>query len=255
MTLIAAIKCSDGIVMAADGATTISSGASSITQPTTKLQILHNCLIVGMAGHVGLGQQHLDSIFNLWTNMGSKGVADFKKELHNKINSDILMYNNGVPKTGSWPTYNSNILLGFPLTLGSELVYCDVYGAVTTVSNTHYFSTIGSGSPTANALMGYFRKVYWSNTMPTITEGILVALWTLKHSVGMGGAVGVSGPIQIAVLRHIGGNGLKTARILSDAELHEYEQHILGAENNMREYMKNINVSILPPEVPSQSLT
>ena len=254
MTLIVGIKCSDGIVIGADGATTINAGNASITQPTTKLQILHNSLVIGMSGHVGLGQKHLNTILNLWTNIGSKGVPEFKDELHRKINLDVLMYN-GVSQTGAQLTYTSNILLGFPLTQGSELVHCDVYGAVTTVSDAYYFFTIGSGSPTANALMSFFRTIYWPDTMPTVIDGVFAALWTLTHSTSIGGAVGVSEPIQVAVLQHTNGNSPSTARILSDAELHEHRQHIRGIENHMREYTENLNGLTQPPQAPSQPAT
>ena len=71
MTLIVGFKCSDGIVMGADGAATFGNlGQGIIRQPIKKLEIIGNYTILGISGKVGLGQM-------------------FKAELENSSNNNI----------------------------------------------------------------------------------------------------------------------------------------------------------------------
>ena len=58
MTLIVGIKCSDGIVVGADGAATFGAmGQQTIRQSARKLNILSHRIIVGVSGPIGLGQR------------------------------------------------------------------------------------------------------------------------------------------------------------------------------------------------------
>ena len=63
MTLIVGILCSDGVVVAADGAATLGSlGNSTVRQEVKKLDVISGKIIVGVSGPVGLGQKLKDKI-------------------------------------------------------------------------------------------------------------------------------------------------------------------------------------------------
>jgi 20S proteasome alpha/beta subunit len=67
MTLIIGIKCEDGIVLGSDGVATFGAmGQRTIRQSLTKLNILEDCIAVGVSGPVGLGQSISGEIQNLW---------------------------------------------------------------------------------------------------------------------------------------------------------------------------------------------
>ena len=55
MTLIIGVRCSDGVVIGADGAATLGStlGGPTVMQPVTKLQILEGTIVMGVSGQVG----------------------------------------------------------------------------------------------------------------------------------------------------------------------------------------------------------
>ncbi len=58
MTLIVGLKCSDGIVLGADGAATLGvMGHQTARQTTKKLTILSESVVVGVSGPVGLAQR------------------------------------------------------------------------------------------------------------------------------------------------------------------------------------------------------
>ena len=67
MTLIVAIKCTDGVVVGADGAAPLGSlGQRTVRQPVKKLTILSNQIVVGVSGPVGLGQRITHKIGKAW---------------------------------------------------------------------------------------------------------------------------------------------------------------------------------------------
>ena len=57
MTLILALACADGIVMASDGQATYSTAGQPVKQPIEKLKALGQCIVWGGAGDVGVLQK------------------------------------------------------------------------------------------------------------------------------------------------------------------------------------------------------
>ena len=58
MTLLVAVQCADGIVLAADSAATLGAlGQQTVRQATVKVDIVKNNTLIAVSGHVGLGQR------------------------------------------------------------------------------------------------------------------------------------------------------------------------------------------------------
>lgn len=73
MTLLIGIKCTDGVVIAADGATTFGSlGSRTIRQPSRKLTIINQRMVVAVTGPVGLQQRFVGELEALQLNPQSK---------------------------------------------------------------------------------------------------------------------------------------------------------------------------------------
>ena len=69
MTLIVGAKCSDGVVLGADGAATLGDpalGQQTVIQPVHKLKTLQGRMVMGVSGAVGLGQLYGDRVEALW---------------------------------------------------------------------------------------------------------------------------------------------------------------------------------------------
>lgn len=80
MTLVIGIRCSDGVVIGADGAATLATLAeATIRQEVTKLQVCRDQIIVGTSGFVGLSQLIVSSIDEVWQ----------AESLHNKKSSQV----------------------------------------------------------------------------------------------------------------------------------------------------------------------
>lgn len=91
MTLIVGIKCEEGIVIAADSRVTLGVVTPTAGQDTTKLEIIENNVIVGISGHVGLGQKLLLSMEGNWTKVtGSKtSPIEARNIIRNKMWAQI----------------------------------------------------------------------------------------------------------------------------------------------------------------------
>src|SRR5258707_298672 len=75
MTLLIGIKCTDGIVVAADGAATFvtSVGAvRTIRQPVRKLSVVNDRMIVGVTGAIGLQQRFVGELAAMTLGSGAR---------------------------------------------------------------------------------------------------------------------------------------------------------------------------------------
>src|SRR4051812_46059884 len=76
MTVLVGIKCKDGIVIGSDSSATFGAGQfHTIEQPTKKIEILHDKIIVAGTGQVGLGQRFCDQIEKGFTTGAFKGAS------------------------------------------------------------------------------------------------------------------------------------------------------------------------------------
>ena len=94
MTLVIGIRCADGVVMGADSAATFGGIPPTITQPIRKLDVVDGKVIVGMSGHKGIHQLHIDSISRLWEKKkpgknAKQTVADVQRMFMNALSPDV----------------------------------------------------------------------------------------------------------------------------------------------------------------------
>ena len=113
MTLIVGIKCSDGVVIGADGAATLGPtiGQPTVIQPVTKLQVLQGRIIMGVSGQVGLSQLYCDRVDSLWKEkkLGySISLPGVQRSLHQAIVQDAQPAIAGA--TASVPLMGNNAL-------------------------------------------------------------------------------------------------------------------------------------------------
>ena len=85
LTLIVGIKCTDGVVLGADGAATLGvMGTPTVRQAVKKLTIIDRQVVVGVSGPVGLAQRFTNEVEALWTGgklSGKTGVQSMVDQL------------------------------------------------------------------------------------------------------------------------------------------------------------------------------
>ena len=244
MTLIVGIKCTDGVVMGADGAATLGLpfGQDTVIQPVSKLHIVDGRMIMGVSGPVGLSHLYLDRVERLWRDRKigrDLSTADCMRLLREAISQDASV---AAETAREWVSLHrssleavlTSSLIALPIGGISgrpELIQFDYMGMPESASEDLPWVAIGSGQQLADPFLAFLRRVFWKEKSPHWTDGAIATVWTLLHAIQVTPG-GVSGPIQVAVLSRQKGNEL-SARMLSDNEIEECRQNVLEIETRL----------------------
>ena len=255
MTLIVGIKCSDGVVIWADGAATLGNvlAEATVIQPVNKLQVIQSRMIMGVSGQVGLSQLYCDRVESLWKDnkLGrSVSLPDVQRLLYESIRQDahlaIAGANACVPLMGPNAAVLAltHSLIAIPvggLNGRPELIQCNHIGMAEAATDDLPYVAIGSGQGLADPFLAFLRRIFWpNNTTMKLSDGVFAIVWTLQHAISVTPG-GVSEPIQIAVLERKG-NEL-ASRILSPEELQEHRQNVLEAERFLTSFRKTPHIT------------
>lgn len=249
MTLIVGILCSDGVVLAADGAATYGvMGQQTVQQPMKKLQLRGGNLIVGVSGPGSLAQRFTGEIERLWAaeqlNLSGLAPDQIGVRIRNIIVPHIMQEMQmaqvamGVVGQAARTNALTGTLVALTLTTGHELFQFDQQGSPEVAKPDTPFVSVGSGQLTADPFLAFIRDLFWPNRQPTLPEGLFAAHWTVRHGIKTAPG-GIADPIQIAVLQ----NG--EARELTQAELAEQETAIGKTEAALREAVQKL---MAPPD-------
>lgn len=239
MTLIVGVRCSDGVVVGADGAATLGAlGTHTASQKTVrKLSILQKKIIVGVAGSVGVGQR-----------IRALVEEDYKAGAYAGKRPEVVM---GLMRTKMWTEVvgkewecakttapvvgaqiamtpaNSQTLVALPLDRKAELIQFDLQCAPELATADLPFVAIGSGQGIADPFLAFVRRIFWPKGCPDINAALFSVIWTLRHAIDTNPG-GVAEPMQVVVLEKQGSDW--EARELSEAEIEQHKEATLDAE-------------------------
>jgi 20S proteasome alpha/beta subunit len=267
MTLIIGVKCSDGVVIGADGAATFGNplGQRTIIQPMAKLQVIQSCIVMGVSGQVGLSQLYCDRVEALWRDkkLGMQvSLADVMRLLHGAIYQDAQAAIAGA--AASVPFLGNNAAAALAVTASiialpvggntgrPELIQCNHLGMAEVATNDLPYVAIGSGQALADPFLAFLRHIFWPGSLPKLADGVFATVWTLLHAIRVTPG-GVAEPIQVATLAYKGhGRELFAAEISTD-HLQELRQHIQEAESYLANFRDSPQApTSLPPPAPPQ---
>jgi ATP-dependent protease HslVU (ClpYQ) peptidase subunit len=260
MTLIIGIKCKDGVLMASDGAATLGSmGIPTARQPSDKLAILQDKIIVGVSGFVGLGQRFTNEIDKLSqdTNFQQKNAIDamvaISEKLREHINTEVraavsMMQLIGVQNAQQDAL--SATLVAIPIQNESELFQYTQQGSPERATEELPFVSIGIGQQLADPFLGFIRRIFWPNGCPTINEASFAAYWTLKHSISLSPG-GIADPLQMTALIKNGDNWV--TKEYSPQEINDHEPFVGAAEDSLRRFKENMQSEENAEEIPQPS--
>ncbi|MCK5305754.1 MAG: hypothetical protein KAJ66_01325 [Candidatus Omnitrophica bacterium] len=213
MTLIVGVKCNNGIVIGADSASTntTSTGQQTAMQPTKKLDIIDDNIIVGISGSVGLAQFFKEEVEKLWKNnaFSNKGVEEARIKITGAFRTHLIREAKFAQDSSNMlgrlheqeiishtliamPVKKNLVLLEFPATGSSE----EKKEAMPTVA-------IGCAQPIADPFLYFLRRVFWPDRLPSLVEGKIAAYWALDYSIKASPA-NVGFPVKIAILEKKG---------------------------------------------------
>ena len=240
MTILVGLRCQEGVVIGSDSSATFTTTPSipTIEQPTKKVTIIANKVIVAGAGQVGLGQRFNAVVEKAWGEGTFRGTNNTPLEIAKRL--CVAGIKDFAETSG--PKGNYGALVAFPC--GKKFCLCEFaindFQPELKDENIWYVS-MGSGQPIADPFLGLLRRVFWNESLPRLNEGIFAVTWTLQHAIELNPG-GINGPPQIAVLSP-DENGDLLARLLDDAELAEHLDNVRGAEEYLGRYSQILSGS------------
>lgn len=255
MTVLVGIKCSDGVVIGTDSASTFSAGTlNTIEQASKKVEIIDDRIVIAGTGAVGLNQRFCSIIKSsssdkLFSNKTS--ALDVAKSLSRSAIDDFLSTHAGNHNAGIYGQTAYGALVAFPL--GSKFELCEFQVSnfqPELKDNKIWYVSMGSGQYIADPFLGLMRQVFWEDGLPACSEGIFATTWAIQHAIDLN-CGGINGPIQIAVLSSEKKGPL--ARLLSTEEIAEHQQNVEEAKSHLREYSKIFKEKAGAKQVPTIS--
>lgn len=257
MTLIVGILCSDGVVVAADGAATLGSlGNSTVRQEVKKLDVISGKIIVGVSGPVGLGQKLKDKIGKQYS--GNEFRSMDKVEVSSKISEGMREHIVPLLQTAQFavPVVGTNVAGSSALSSSvvamivkkePTLMQFDFQGASELANQDIPFIAVGSGQALADPFLAFIRRIFWKDHLPNLNEGIFAAVWTVTHAILVNPG-GVSDPIQVAVLKKENDG---SAVELDPSEFEEHRESIKAAEERLSTYKEELSAPSGAEAIPT----
>jgi len=249
MTLIIGIKCSDGIVLGADSAATIQAANNlpTITQPVKKIEIISKYIAIGFSGTIAINQLIVPEIKNAWDNNLFKDLEKHKIQLKIQEICNLVLQQQWMIARNASQCFGQNALSAviFQMLIGIwskgsfHLFNVDPKCSVEEVTENLPFASIGCGQNIADPFLGFIRRIFWDNNLPTIAEGIFATLWALNHSISITPG-GIADPVNIYVLNK--NKNEPVIEKLKDFELQETQEAIDSAEKSLKNYKESENL-------------
>lgn len=246
MTAIVGVLCKDGVVVGADSSVTFANGQlRTIEQKMKKIAIVENKYIIAGTGQIGLGQRFVDEFEKTLKSGGLINRSGTPSELCRVVTQQCLK--NFISTNVQQGQYGA--LLAFPWQGKHHLCEFDTMTLQPELKTENlWYVSMGSGQTITDPILGFIRKMFWSDGEPELKQGIFAALWTLQHAVDMNPG-GINGPIDIAILECLPGNKIE-ARFLSDAEIQEHATNIQELEKHISSFMVKELTKENPAEIP-----
>src|ERR1019366_7777330 len=236
MTLLIGIKCTNGLVIAADGATTFgdSLGNRTIRQPSRKLAIVNDRMIVAVTGSVGLQQRFVGELGSIQPGAGAKRhqimellAGAIRKPMRDEYQTCEAF--KGALGNSSIQGMITGTMVGIMVQGDPTLIKFDHQGSPECASENLRFISLGSGQPLADPFLAFLRRIFWRDKPPSLNDGVFAATWTLHHAIEMHPG-GVDHPVQVMTLQATTGGGCEIHE-LAEADLQEHLQAIDGARS------------------------
>jgi len=241
MTLIVGVLCSDGVVLAADGAATYGAmGVMTMRQQMKKLTLIGESTVIGVSGTTGLAQRYEGEIRRAieggkFKNLQADQVMRVVQGAITPImQGEFQMAAAASPVIGSGVaslSALSGMLVTMPVLKDPYLFRFDQQGSPEFATPDLPFLSIGSGYIQGDPFFAFIRRVLWSEGLPTVADGVLATVWTTRHAI-ICSPGGVADPIQVAVLQK------GKAKLLEESELEEHKQFIETLEEQWAEHRR-----------------
>jgi hypothetical protein len=228
VTSIVGISCVDGVVIGTDSSATFAAGKQpTIEQPTDKLDIIQDHVIVAGTGQVGLGQRFCAVVSRMWTGQFPKKTPlEIGKALAKEGINDFAQTDAAKGQYGA--------LVAFAA--GNQPYLCEFASAdfqPELKNDKIWYVSMGSAQFITDPFLGFLREVFWDGGRPKLQDAIFAVTWVLEQAVALNPG-GVSAPIRLAILEQV--NGKYQSRRPDDAELAQHRENVVAVKAHLRKF-------------------
>lgn len=262
MTVIVAINCTDGVVIAADGMLTTTSGGESITHHTVKkIKFLKENKIFAYSGNLGLGERFEAEADNMSVKSTPKthplGYPMLLAQAIIKQFSITGIFNPAIAMT-----QQEGVNLGTVLAyIYNGKPYCCLFDAniqPRLLDDEFFYVSIGSGHISASPFLRFLVDMFCEkerlnadkqpsvNKQPSVKTGTLLAIWAVQYTIQTNPS-GVREPICVGVIENTGSDF--RARELDDAEMEGHQEAIADAHVYLKSWEEGIRTGKKPNHV------
>lgn len=194
MTLLVGVWCQDGAVFAADKQTSHgTAGAMTVGHPTTKIVPIKNKALFASSGHRGLGQQLCAALLTRVDKFDGQPEAaaakDIQDDFRKMAGPAYEMAQRAAPFIGQQAAggdVTCTSILAAKFNDGISIVEITPVGAVEVYAKELPFICLGSGKQNADPILAHLWSIYFPPPhLPTLSEGELLAYWTVKTAIGV----------------------------------------------------------------------
>lgn len=246
MTAVVGVLCKDGAVIGTDSSATfaLGQGVRTIEQPTEKLDLVEDRIIIAGTGQIGLGQRFRRVVERAWGDkIFQKEAIDVGRELCKRACEDFAFTGATKGQYGA--------LVAFPA--GDKACLCEFavsdFQPELKVTDRIWYASMGSAQPITDPFLAFMREVLWGGGPPLVQEAILAVVWTLDHAIAVNPG-GVNGPARIGVLDR-GEKGKLGARLLAEADLEEHREMINQAKERLAAIRGALQPAKETPQIPT----
>jgi len=239
MTLLVGVWCHNGAVFAADKQTSHgTAGAMTVGHPTTKIVTLKNKALFASSGHRGLGQQFAAKLHTCVDNFSGQPASNAGQTIQSAFRELAIpayeMAQRAAPFIGQQAAggdVTCGSILAAKFNDGISIVEITRVGAVEFYSKDLPFICLGSGKQNADPIIAHLWSIFFAPpAIPTISEGALIAYWTVKTAISIASpAIGLG--IDVFVLDP---NSNPQTKELTDDELKPHDDFINEAAKALR---------------------
>jgi hypothetical protein len=111
-----------------------------------------------------------------------------------------------------------------------------------------WYCSMGSAQAITDPFLGFIRRVFWQDGLPSVQDAAFAVAWTLQHAIDLNTG-GVNGPVRIAILQQ-GADSKLHARQISEQEISDHTALAKEAEAHLRTFGKAMDPGEDTAEVP-----
>ena len=260
MTLVIALLCDDGAVIAADRQVTHGAlGRKTVGQAGTKVEIVEDKFIFASSGPISLSQEIQDAIAGVHDQFLRRDYSAIRSILKKKIKEiaegAFETAGKAAPVIGPQAAAMDAIcgaVFAAEFKDGLRLVEISPQANFEALSDSVPFVCLGTGKPNADPFLAFLRSVYWPDKLPNIEEALTAAYWTIKFVTELG-TEGVGLGTEAIMLKRDGTSYI--ARTQDEKTQIENDEFIFAAVDKLRSVQRApSDDDAEPPEVADDDI-